>query len=165
MALRDMVPWRKQAPASPADYFSSFREQMDRLLNDFWSDFPGTSLMARFDDKLGTFIPNVEVHEDKEKVKVTVELPGLNEDDIQLTLAASGEQLIIKGEKKVQDERREGSFYRSERAYGTFQRVITLPARVDPEKGTANFKDGVLTITMAKHPEAESGARRIRIGK
>lgn len=165
MALKDIVPWRKQTLTTPADYFASFRDQMDRLLHDFWSDFPGNPLVARFDDKLGAFLPSLEVTEDKEKVKVTVELPGMNDDDVQLSLAANGEQLIIKGEKKLEEERKQGNFYRSERAYGSFQRVITLPARVDSEKVNASFKDGVLTITMAKHPEAESGARRIRIGK
>ncbi|HWN70217.1 MAG TPA: Hsp20/alpha crystallin family protein [Haliangium sp.] len=165
MALRDMVPWRKQAPANPADYFASFREQMDRLLSDFWTDFPGTSLAPRFESKLGTFMPQVEVSEDKEKVKVTAELPGLSENDVQLTLAANGEQLVIKGEKKLEEERKEESFYRSERIYGSFQRVLALPARVDPEKVNATFKDGVLTVNLVKRPEAESGSRQIRIGK
>lgn len=165
MALRDMVPWRKQAPATPADYFASFREQMDRLLSDFWTDFPGTSLTTRFDSKLGTFLPSVEVSEDKEKIKVAAELPGMSERDIQLTLAANGEQLLIRGEKKIEEERKEESFYRSERVYGSFQRAIALPARVDPEKVNATFKDGVLTVSMVKRPEPESGSRQIPIGK
>jgi HSP20 family protein len=165
MALRDMVPWRKQAVSSPADYVASFREQMDRLFNDFWSDFPGSALMPRLEERMGAFMPSVEVSEDKEKVKLAVELPGLSEDDVQLTLGASGEQLTIKGEKKLEEERKQGNLYRSERVYGAFQRVITLPARVDPEKVTATFKNGVLNVVMTKHPEVESGARRIRIGK
>lgn len=165
MALRDMVPWRKQAPAGPADYLASFREQMDRLLSDFWTDFPGTSLAPRFENKLGSFLPSVEVSEDKEKVKVTAELPGMSENDIQLTLAANGEQLLIKGEKKLEEERKEESFYRSERVYGSFQRTLSLPARVDPEKVSAIFKHGVLTVNMVKRPEAESGNRQIRINK
>ena len=165
MALRDMVPWRKQAPANPADHFASFREQIDRLLNDFWTDFPGTSLAPRPESKLGTFMPQVEVSEDKEKVNVRAELPGISENDIQLTLAANGEQLMIKGEKKLEEERKEESFYRSERVYGSFQRVLALPARVDPEKVNATFKDGVLTVNMVKRPEAESGNRQIRISK
>lgn len=165
MALRDMVPWRKQAVSTPSEYFASFREQMDRLFNDFWSDFPGTALMPRLDERMGAFLPSVEVSEDKEKVKVAVELPGMNEDDVQVTLSASGEQLTIKGEKKLEEERKQGSLYRSERMYGAFQRVITLPSRVDPEKVSATFKNGVLSVVMNKHPEVESGARRIRIGK
>jgi HSP20 family protein len=165
MALRDMVPWRKQVPTNPADHFASFREQMDRLMNDFWSDFPGTSLAPRFEGKLGTFMPTVEVSEDKDKVKVTAELPGMSESDIQLTLAANGEQLLIKGEKKLEEERKEESFYRSERVYGSFQRTLHLPTRVDPEKVNATFKDGVLTVNMVKRPEAESGSRQIRITK
>jgi HSP20 family protein len=165
MALKDMVPWRKQAPATPADHFASFREQMDRLLNDFWSDFPGTSLSSRFEGKLGAFMPGVEVSEDKEKVKVTAELPGMSENDIQLTLAANGEQLLIRGEKKFEEERKEESFYRSERAYGSFQRTLHLPTRVDPERVNASFKDGVLTVTLMKRPESESGSRQIRISK
>jgi HSP20 family protein len=163
MALKDMVPWRKQSPAAPSDYFSSFREQMDRLMSDFWSDFPGTSLAPRFESKLGTFIPSIEVSEATEKVRVTAELPGMNQNDIQLTLAANGEQLLIRGEKKLEEERKEESFYRSERVYGSFQRNLHLPTRVDPEKVSATFQNGVLTIDLAKRPEAESGSRQIRI--
>jgi HSP20 family protein len=165
MALKDMVPWRKQTPATPADYFTSFREQMDRLMSDFWTDFPGTSLAPRFESKLGTFMPSVEVSEDKDKVRVTAELPGMNENDIHLTLAANGEQLLIRGEKKLEEERKEESFYRSERVYGSFQRTLHLPTRVDPEKVSATFQNGVLTVSMVKRPEAESGSRQIRIGK
>lgn len=165
MALKDMVPWRKHAVTSPSDYFATFREQMDRLFNDFWSDFPGAALMPRLEERMGAFVPSVEVSEDKEKVKVAVELPGLSEDDVQLTLSANGEQLSIKGEKKLEEERKQGGLYRSERTYGAFQRVLTLPARVDPEKVSATFKSGVLSVVMTKHPEAESGSRRIRIGK
>jgi HSP20 family protein len=165
MALKDMVPWRRQAPATPADHFASFREQMDRLLSDFWTDFPGTSPAPRFEGKLGAFMPSVEVSEDKDKVKVMAELPGMSENDIQLTLAANGEQLLIRGEKKLEEERKEESFYRSERVYGSFQRTLHLPTRVDPEKVSATFKDGVLTVSMMKRPEAESGTRQIRISK
>ena len=165
MALRDMVPWRKQAAATPADHFASFREQMDRLLNDFWTDFPGTSLAPRFEGKVGTFMPSVEVSEDKDKVKVTAELPGMSEGDIQITLGANGEELIIRGEKKLEEERKEESIYRSERVYGSFLRKLHLPTRVDPEKVNATFKDGVLTVAMMKRPESESGSRQIQISK
>lgn len=167
MALKDIVPWRKQAPAQPADYFHSFREQLDRLFNEFWSEFPGggPGSLARFENRLGVFTPSIEVSEDKEHVKVQAELPGLSESDIQLTLTANGEQLILKGEKKFEEERKEESFYRSERLYGSFQRVINLPARVNAEKVNATFKDGVLTVKLAKLPETESGSRQIRISK
>lgn len=172
MALKDIVPWRKHTPAPPGDYFHSFREQLDRLFNEFWSDFPGLgpssgpgSGLTRFENRLGTFVPSIEVSEDKEHVKVQAELPGLSENDIQLTLTANGEQLILKGEKKFEEERKEESFYRSERAYGSFQRVIALPARVNAEKVNATFKDGVLAVRLAKVPESEAGSRQIRIGK
>jgi HSP20 family protein len=167
MALKDMVPWRKQAPAHAGDYFHSFREQLDKLFNEFWSDFPGVAAggVTRFENRLSAFIPSVEVSEDKEHVKVLAELPGLSENDVQLTLTANGEQLVLKGEKKLEEERKEESFYRSERAYGSFQRVITLPARVNAEKVNATFKDGVLTVKLAKIPESETGSRQIRISR
>ena len=166
MALKDIVPWRKQAPAHASDYFHSFREQLDKLFNEFWSDFPGVGPGGLAPgNRLGAFIPSVEVSEDKEHVKVVAELPGLSENDIQLTLTANGEQLVLKGEKRFEDERKEESFYRSERAYGSFQRVITLPARVNAEKVNATFKDGVLIVKLAKSPESETGSRQIRIGR
>jgi HSP20 family protein len=167
MALKDIVPWRKQTPTHAGDYFHSFREQLDKLFNEFWSDFPGIGAggMTRLENRLGAFTPTVEVSEDKEHVKVLAELPGLSENDIQLTLTANGEQLVLKGEKKFEEERKEESFYRSERAYGSFQRVITLPARVNAEKVNATFKDGVLTVKLAKLPENEAGSRQIRISR
>lgn len=165
MALKDIVPWRKQSSLAPSDYFQSFRDQMDRLFNEFWSDFPGTSsVMPRAESHLGRFVPSIEVGEDKERVCVTAELPGLSERDIHLTLSANGDQLILKGEKKFEEERKEQSFYRNERVYGSFQRVVGLPARVDPEKVTATFKNGVLDVKMAKLPESASGIRQIQIG-
>lgn len=166
MALKDIVPWRKQSSLGPSEYFQSFRDQMDRLFNEFWSDFPGpSSVMPRVESHLGRFVPHIEVSEDKERVSVTAELPGLGEQDIQLTLSANGDQLILKGEKKVEDERKEQNFYRSERVYGSFQRVIGLPARVDAEKVKASFKNGVLDVKMTKLPESASGIRQIQIGR
>src|SRR5690606_36900863 len=97
-------------------------------------------------------------------VCVTAELPGLGEKDIHLTLSANGDQHILKGEKKFEEERKEQSFYRNERVYGSFQRVVGLPARVDAEKVTASFKNGVLDVKMAKLPESASGIRQIQIG-
>jgi HSP20 family protein len=163
MAFKDIVPWRKQTPtpANPADYFTSFREQMDRLFDDFW----GGRGFRVAEPEVRAFLPNIEVSEDKESVKVTAELPGLSEKDVQLTLAANGEQLIIRGEKKFEEERKEENFYRCERSYGSFHRAVGLPTRVNTEKVDATFKDGVLTVKMVKLPEVEAGTRQIPIGK
>ncbi|WP_428261999.1 Hsp20/alpha crystallin family protein [Haliangium sp.] len=163
MSLKDLIPFRKQSPANPGDYFESFRTEMNRLFNDFWGDWPSAGLARPFQGHLGAFSPKVEVSEDKETVNVTAELPGMTDKDISLTLSAQGDHLILKGEKKFENERKEDDFYRSERAYGSFQRVIGLPSPVDGEKVSASFKDGVLQVKLVKLPESETGARQIQI--
>lgn len=72
---------------------------------------------------------------------------------------------MLRGEKKVEEEKREQDFYRCERTYGSFQRSIALPAPVDPDKVEAKFQNGVLSIHMPKRPEAETGTRQISISK
>jgi HSP20 family protein len=102
--------------------------------------------------------PNIEVSETDKDVRVMAELPGLEEKDVQLELANG--TLSIKGEKKTETEDKDRRF--SERYYGHFERRIPVED-VDEDKVSASFKNGVLTVTMPKAPQAQSKVRRIAI--
>ncbi len=164
MSFKGLIPWGKSSVSRPEEYFRSLREEMDKLFDDFWGGEFVPKAMSRLEEGMGTFVPSVEVSEKKSAVMVTAELPGMNEKDIELTLSKSGDQLLIKGEKKFEEEKKEENFYRCERAYGGFRRVVALPAEVDPEKVKATFEKGVLSVTMHKLPESKKETRRIAIG-
>ncbi|WP_235896470.1 Hsp20/alpha crystallin family protein [Oceanidesulfovibrio marinus] len=125
------------------------------LMEDFWrgSFSPETSPRT-----MG--YPALDIAENEDSVTVTAEVPGMKAEDIDVTLERG--VLTIKGEKKFEDERKGENFHRIERSYGSFQRVVQLPTEVDDEKVTANYKDGVLTLSMPKSPAAKK--RKIEIG-
>jgi HSP20 family protein len=96
-------------------------------------------------------------------VEVRAELPGIDEKDIDVRL--SDGTLTIRGEKKEEREEREegGSYYVSERRYGSFQRSFRIPEGIDHDKVDASFRKGVLTITLPKTPEAQQKAKKIEV--
>jgi HSP20 family protein len=159
MAMRDLIPWGRQPERSPALYrneerspFMSLRREMDRLFDDFFRApmlGGGVGAMAW---------PSLEVSETDEEVRVTAELPGMSEKDVELTLDEG--MLTIRGEKRSETDDRDRGW--SERFYGRFERSIALPAGVDEDACSADFRDGLLTVTMKKSPEREN-RRRIPI--
>jgi HSP20 family protein len=152
-------PWLP-TPWGPRDldpFFRGFRTQLDTLFEDWFGRSMG-----------GTLAPRVDVSETAKEMTLKVELPGVEEKDIDVSL--SGNQLTIKGEKKAEQEEKKDTddgrvFHRVERSFGAFQRTMTVPFEVAPDKVSAEFKDGVLTITLPK-PEGASEkpqARRIEV--
>jgi HSP20 family protein len=164
MAITDLVPWKwgeKRVPVKRDEGFSFYplRQEMDRLFDDFLG---GSSLapFGGFRERYGTFDPRVDVTENDKEIKVAAELPGLTEKDVEVSL--SNGTLTISGEKKVEKEDKGENYYRLERSYGSFQRVIPLPTEVEADKVEATFKNGVLQITLPKlHPE--EGVKKIQI--
>jgi HSP20 family protein len=109
----------------------------------------------------GTYAPQVDVTEGNTDVTVTVELPGMEEKDIDVALAHGN--LTLKGEKREEKESKERGYYHSERSYGSFTRTIPLPCEVEEDKVAATFKKGVLTITLPKSPEARREVKHIEV--
>ena len=136
--------------------FSFFRERLDSLLEDFFS-----SELTPFRRMEGEFMPRMEVKENDREMLVSMELPGMDEKDIELTL--SGNSLTIKGEKKEEKEEKGESFYSCERVYGTFQRSIPLPQEVDMKKVDATFRKGVLHVKLPKTATAKESVKKIAI--
>jgi HSP20 family protein len=163
MAFSDLVPWNRnqsvsntRSGESGGDPFIALHREMNRVFDGFFRDF-NIGMPAR-GAGWGAW-PNVEVSDAGSEMKVVAELPGLEQNDVELSLDDG--VLTIKGEKKSETN---GALY-SERWHGQFQRSLQLGPDVDPDKVNATFKNGVLTITLAKRPETQRQVKRIQIAK
>jgi HSP20 family protein len=121
----------------------SLRADMDRL---FSSLFGGAQ-----EEREGLWAPIVDIEEDNDSIMVKAEIPGMSKEDIKVSVQSN--ILTITGERKHESETKNKTFHRVERSYGKFSRMITLPTDVDADKVKANYKDGILSITLPK-PEA-----------
>ncbi len=153
------MPWRP---------FESLRQEIDRLFDDFGfgSRWPfGRSLfsaqpLSRRQLRWPT-TPAVDVAESEKAFEITAELPGMDEKNIEVKVADG--RLTIKGEKQEEKEEKKKDYYLHERHFGSFQRSFEVPDSVDPDKIEANFKKGVLTVTLPKKPEAQKAAKKIEV--
>ncbi len=157
------------APASPSDAWRSLRREMDQLFDRFAGGWGFPSLRRMFDVE-PTFrsessftmpAPAVDIAEDDAAYKVTAELPGMSEKEIEVVV--SGDVLTLKGEKRQEKEQKERNFYLSERSYGAFQRSFHVPEGADRDKIVAEFSKGVLTITMPKTAQAKQAEKKIEV--
>ncbi len=123
---------------------------VSRLFDEFFNDFPFTSSLA---DGRENWIPSVDILEKEGNIVLRAELPGMNEKEIELKV--EGDMLILKGERKMESEDNKSTYHRIERSYGSFTRSFRLPDTVDSEKINADYKNGVLTITISKKPEVK----------
>jgi HSP20 family protein len=139
--LRELVPWTARFPRVLADVDDDF----GRMMNRFFGETEGWGDMMRF-------TPRVDVAETEKSVEVTVELPGVKASDFHVEMLDKG--LWITGEKKEEKVEKGKAFHRVERRHGEFQRLIPLPTGADREKVDAEFKDGVLHVTIGKMAEA-----------
>jgi HSP20 family protein len=137
--------------------FVSFRREMDRLMDDFFSGFDLRPPSARSD----IFVPHVDVVDTDKEIKVSAELPGMDEKDIEVALSA--DTLTIKGEKKEEKEEKGKDYYRSERSYGSFMRTVPLPLTIETDKVSASFAKGVLTVTLPKTKQTLSGTKKVDV--
>jgi len=147
----------------PFGELSTLRRQMDHIMESFFGREPMIYERERWIPAVRErWIPAVDVAETKDEIVVKVEAPGMDEKDISVTL--SGDNLMIKGEKKSEKEEKDKHFHRIERCCGSFQRVIGLPVSVDQEKIKANYTKGVLDIRLPKKAEAKPKEIPIKVG-
>jgi HSP20 family protein len=152
------APWRGSSLArhQAFDPFFTFRQEMDRLLDDFI--MPGDRGRGA---QSGALQPSIELMENDKAYCVCVELPGLEMKDVQVDL--SDNVLSISGEKRSEREKNENGVKYSERAFGQFERRIPLEAEIDADKVEAAFKNGVLNVRLPKNPKAQEKTRRIEV--
>jgi HSP20 family protein len=161
MNVRDLVPWsrgdRERSPASPSGSLGpvmSLHREMNRLFDDMFRGFDDSRLWGG----RGGW-PSMDVEETDKEYRVTAELPGLEERDVEVLLQDG--LLTVRGEKKIETEARNRTY--SERYYGRFERQITLDRDVDDSAVTATFKNGVLTVRVPKSAQVLERAKRIPI--
>lgn len=144
------------------DPFYQLHREMNRLFDDFFTDFGSPSLSAGAASAAGFGGArgiHMDVHETREAFELEAELPGVDEDDIHVELHEN--LLTIRGEKTV-EEKGDGDDVRR-RAYSSFQRSLSLPFDVDPDKVDATFRNGVLKLTLPKPAELETKAKKIDV--
>lgn len=169
MARGDILPWKRgslrrwQRDERPFESFrreiETFHRDIDRLFEDFWGESE-TSLLPEFFSRR-ELVPQLDVTEDDTAFQVKVELPGLDEKDVDVTLAER--VLTIKGEKKEEKEEKDKDYHRRERGYGYFRRSIELPAGVDADAIKASFRKGIMTIELPKTKEAKEKVKHIEV--
>jgi HSP20 family protein len=150
--VRDLTPWSSDF----ASDFSQLHREMNRMLDTFLRGG------VVDDGSFGNFwSPAVDIREDKDAYFVEVELPGLTKDEVKITM--ENNILTIQGEKKQEKEEKRRDYHRSERVYGSFQRSFTLPSSVKNDKIEAQYKNGILTVTLPKVEEAKPKAIEVKV--
>jgi|HigsolmetaAR203D_1030402.scaffolds.fasta_scaffold00570_10 HSP20 family protein len=164
ISLRDLIPWGRRAgnvPAPPQEApehpLAALQRETHRLFD---------SLLGGFDRRFPPFVggwgwPRVETTETEREVRVRAELPGMDENDLEV-LVENG-MLTIRGERRSEMVDRRRRFAR--RFYGRFERRISIGSRIDEEKASACFRNGVLEVTLPKLPGAPAGTRRLAINQ
>jgi HSP20 family protein len=159
MAITDLLPWKRSenVPARREEEpsMTALQREMNQIFDEFLTRSWGAPL-SRFE---GRFTPRVNVEERDDEIEITAELPGMEAEDVDLTL--TDDALTISGEKREEKEEERGNYHYMERSYGSFRRSIPLPGTVDADEVDATFKNGVLTITMPK--VAAKGQKKISV--
>jgi HSP20 family protein len=147
--------------ATPFDMMRSLSLEMDRMFGEiglrrrwpFMAFAPGD----------GAWMPELEVKESDSTLRVRLDLPGLKKEDVKVDITADA--LIVQGERRQEEEKKEQGYYRSERSYGRFVRSVPLPEGAKAETAKATFADGVLEIVMETGRPPAAAARRVEIGE
>ena len=137
----------------PSRDLGDIQGEMNRLFDSFFGRPSQVGGVER------VWAPAVDMHETKDELVVTADLPGLNEKEIHLSI--TGDMLTLRGERRWNQETSQDSYYRGERWYGKFERTLPLPIPVQLDKVKAQYRDGVLTVTLAKVEEIK--AKEIKI--
>lgn len=188
MQIKDLIPWARggsspEGKGHETHPVAQLQDEMNRAFESFWSRMnqsmpgfarsetgaSGTDVPSAGNGGFGFgygfpwngAMPRADVVETGEGIEVTLELPGLDEKDIEVSL--TDDVLSVKGEKKVEREDSKKGFYLSERSYGAVHRSIPLPPGVDTKKAEATFRNGVLTVKLPQSEEARSRVRRIDV--
>lgn len=165
MSVRDLIPWNRGSNQVPTfgrrddmDPFLSLHRNINRLFDETLRGFDAPSLFGGMTPRNGMW-PSVEFSETDKEIQVTAELPGLEENDVEVLLEDG--VLTLRGEKNSKSEDKDRQF--SERYYGRFERRLALGRDIEEGKVAATFKNGVLTVTLPKSETAAGNAKRIPI--
>jgi len=143
------------------DPYRDFQGEMNRLFEDFFTDFAIAPRWSGSGSEAVMFAPGVDLSESDKEITVSVELPGMDEKDVKVELDES--VITISGEKKVEKEEKKRNWHVREQSYGSFRRSIPFPVAVNGDLAKASFKKGVLTVTVPKREEDKVNRKTIAI--
>lgn len=150
---REIMPMRRGVAPG-------FMDEMDRLMERILG--PRESIVRwpvfKWPEEVEAIYPTVDIYEDEASVTLKAEMPGMGKDEIDVQIADNA--VTIAGEKKTEEKVERKDYYRMERSYGSFKRVLPLPAEVDAEKVKASFKDGILELKM---PKAREAVKKVKV--
>jgi len=141
---------------NPFAGMADLRKEMDQVFGEFFGRTPFTMAATE-----AMWSPLVDVHETKDSFLLMAELPGVKQDDIQVSV--EGDTLTLKGERKRETEVKEDQYHRIERSYGRFERSILLPSVVDASRVKATYREGVLEIQLPKKEEAKPKEIKVEV--
>ncbi len=141
----------------PFREFASLQERMNRLFQDQLAPIGGEESLTA-----GSFVPPVDVYEDEHSIQLKMEVPGIEEKDIDIRL--ENNLLTVRGERKFEKETKEENYRRVERRYGSFSRSFTLPNTVSTDDVKADYEKGVLSISLSKRAEAKPKQIKVNVG-
>jgi len=144
----------------PFHELANLQERMNRLLTHPFTPFGNVSEESLTQ---GSFVPPVDVYEDEHSIQLKMEVPGIDEKDIDIRL--ENNIMTVKGERQFNQETKEENYHRIERRYGSFSRTFTLPNAVNPEDVKAQYDKGVLTIRLGKRAEAKPKQIKVSVGE
>jgi HSP20 family protein len=166
MSVRDLIPWAREESRVPSlfrdserDPFLSLHREVNRLFDDVFRGFDGGLPSVGRASSFGGNWPSVEISDNDKEIRVTAEVPGMEEKDIEILLDDG--VLTLRGEKRSETEDKDRQF--SERYYGHFERRIPLGYEIEEDSIDARFRNGVLSVTLPKTAKAQSQAKRIAI--
>lgn len=165
MNVRDLIPWSRGSSQLPSNYrgdemdpFLSLHRNVNRLFDEVFRGFAPPSSFGGPSPFRGSW-PHVEIEENDNEIRVLAEVPGIDPDDIEVLLDDG--MLTLRGESKSETEDKDRRF--SERYYGRFERRLSLGGQVEEGRVAANFKNGLLTVTLPKTEKARANVKRITI--
>ncbi|KRS10589.1 heat-shock protein Hsp20 [Roseovarius atlanticus] len=160
MQIKDIIPWAHRDHSFDADThhenpIATLQRDLNKVLDNFRSRFGDLHWPWGHDEARSDIVGT------KDAIEVSVELPGMEMKDIEVSVADG--MLTVKGEKQVERQEEKQGYYLSERSYGAIYRTVPLPPGVDTERAEAEFKNGVLTVRLPHTPEALENVKRIEI--
>ncbi|HBA85212.1 MAG TPA: molecular chaperone [Verrucomicrobia bacterium] len=166
--MRNIIPWKRRESAveltpRTAHPVETLHRQMNQLFDEFFRDFGSLQGSGFWSGERAESVlsPQFDVSETDDEVSITAELPGMDEKDIEVLF--DDNVLTVKGEKKQEHEEKNKNYFMSERLFGQFQRVITLPAGINVDKVKAQFKKGVLSIVIPKVAQPHAERKKIEV--
>ncbi|MBV6493776.1 MAG: hypothetical protein LDLANPLL_01799 [Turneriella sp.] len=160
-----LKPWVAEDRERLLSDMNSRMNTLQREFNQFFDNFAGNwrsnPVVLEGEKFFNRFVPSINIRENEKEIVVTAELPGLEEKDINIS--HSDNELVLEGEKKIEKRDEKEQAHIIESAYGSFRRVIGLPATIDLAKIDAKFKNGVLTITLPKNEKAKTNVKKIEV--